>query len=1106
MRSAMKRGAGMAGVWIALVLVLVSTAQAVETLSQGRTARLKASVNPARNNALFRFVKDPNVDPLQAPPACPAAAPWVRLEAAGGYDSGPIALPCELWKATATAHLYKDTDASNSGVKLVKYRVGMLQVQFKGVHFDPVPMPLADPAWVEVSFGTGAGEVMCGRFPAFRKNTSTRVVAHRGSVACVPDPTPTPQPTQTPAPTPPPAPTQTPDGQLCPPGAECASFVVVPGSGDLLPVDDGASTWLRVFDFTGAGAFANATDGDFGNAALTLARGLPGGDGRASLDLTETVHLGAGYPDIAQQLGSSGTICLEIAPDPQRNGFIDCDGGTTASADLIVDSRGAAPAGAPVLTVDDGPDASAPNGTALVPVRLRVVVEDADEAVCSGVDFAGATSIPSALVSGLAQSTVENDQIGGAPGTAGTNTTALSGRALSCADWGVPAEETGSLAAPLFAMGFAAPVVNQVVDLAQVLRLELLPIGAPGGPQPTATPAPTATPTPTPEPTHSPSPTPSPTPTPTPTVSPSPEPTPEPTPSPTPSPTPDPIPTTIPALLNVATLSDATENQGPSHQAFGNCYNQTITELAALSSDEDSFSTVYRQNAATDCEVVLTGGGNVEAQVPASYNIDFDLTCPAGSTYEIRVEQELSGALTILRDNYDGCDAPFFGTTGRATASVSLFDGSYAGGTLATGSLDLDAPGELDQSDDGYLGFADDTTATIRGTATGAPQPHSIGFSWQSKCKSRGDAWDTGAECSVRLGLESDIAPNGLPGCMGADDYPGTGSRVMADDGHFVTVSAHCEVLVPAPTPVPTPEPTPVPTPTPEGWVPTPTPTPAPTPTPTPNDPLGSMSFAILDGSDDYCPSDGSAGSFLKTKGNPSGGIPGTVCNGSNGNFSGGPLVLEAGPVGLTGRADLIVRDPVVLGAGLNSQTPGCGGSCAACWRIEDDTTALGFVDCDGGSNADATFLVDSNGSAAPPAPGFDPAWLSVGTGSGDSGAGAAVVRVAVQRLRVNGTSTCPGVADSAWQGVAVEQFAMVTGTSTTRIEDRRRCGGSLFGTSCPSDSPYTVALGGSNLSCEDWGDASGAKLVMSAANLDEAIGGSWDTGDIAQVIRFSAE
>ncbi|MFP6663559.1 MAG: hypothetical protein VCC00_05110 [Deltaproteobacteria bacterium] len=1090
-----------------LVLFLgVAAGADAATLSQGRTARVKNSINPARNLAVLRFVKDPNIDPLTNPLLCPDEAPWVRIKATGDYDTGKIDLPCSFWKSTPTAYTYKDSAASRAGVKLVKYRMGLLQVQFKGVHFEPPPLPLAPDPSLEVHFGIGDDDPLCGLFPAFKKNTSTIAVANRGTIACLPEPTPTPAPTGTAEPTPTPAaePTPSPDGQLCPPGMTCAAYSIIPGSGALLPADDGESTWLRVFDFTGANAFANATDGDFGTAEIVLARGIAGADGRAELGLTGRVHIGAKLPDLAQQLGSIGTLCLQLDPDSTNTGWIDCDGGTHSDADLVVDSHGAGVAGQPTLAIGFHADATAAAGEAVVRVRLRLAVAGSNDADCSLLDYSGAPEITSAFVSGVATSTVQNDWIDGAPGTAGTNTTALGGVPLECATWGEPGTTTASLTAPLFAMDFLAPVLNQVVDLAQVVRFQLLAIGAPGVPTPVPTNSPS--PTPTAEPTNSPSPTPTPTPEPTPTPqqTSTPTPTAEPTSTPTPAPTPEPIATTIAAIVNVVSLADGTTNHGPSHTAFGNCYDQTHTELAALNSNQGMFSTVYRQNVATDCEVVLTGGGNITASVPATYTIDFDLICPAGSTYEIQVEQDLSGALTINRDNYDGCDAPFFGTTGRATASISLFDGSHAGGSFTSGSLDLAAAGVLDQSDDGYLAFADSTTATITGTGTGTAQPHSLTFDWQSSCKSRGGAWDTGAECAVRLGLESDVQPNGISGCMSADNYPGVGSRDQSADGHFVTVTAHCTYLVAAPTPTPTPVPTPVPTQTPQGWVPTPTPTPAPTPSPTPNDPLGAMSVNIADGSDAYCPSDSSGGSFLKTQGNPTGGIPGTVCNGSNGNFSGGPILLAAGPVGLTGRADLIVSQPVVIAAGLNSQAPNCGGSCVACWRIEDDTTALGFVDCDGGSNADATLTVDSNGSAAPPAPSFDTSWLAAGVASGDDGAGAAVVRVAVKRMRVNGTSTCPAVGSASWDSVTTERLALVTGTTTTTIQDRRRCGGSLFGTSCSSANPYLVSLTGSNLSCTDWGNASGVKFVISVANLDENIGGSWSTGDIAQVVRFA--
>ena len=126
------------------------------------------------------------------------------------------------------------------------------------------------------------------------------------------------------------------------------------------------------------------------------------------------------------------------------------------------------------------------------------------------------------------------------------------------------------------------------------------------------------------------------------------------------------------------------------------------------------------------------------------------------------------------------------------------------------------------------------------------------------------------------------------------------------------------------------------------------------------------------------------------------------------------------------------------------------------------------------------------------------------GAGGGDDGAGAAILYVKAKRLRVNGSSICPGVSDSAWNSAPEESVALVTGQATTTISDRRQCSGSLFGTGCPSANPYTVSLGGTNLNCSNWNTGSGGRLVTTFANLDENIGGSFGTGDIAQVLRLN--
>lgn len=1026
-------------------LLLLGATSAVSAatipMTGGRAAVFRSTPLPFKNKAVVKFVKDAAIAPLANPIDCPTSTPSLRITASNGYDSGAIDLPCGKWVTTGSGYKYKDKLAASGGVQTVVYANTKLIVKLKGESYPALVGPIDAPTWVEVGLDTGAARY-CGRFESFKKNEASKVQANKGSVACVPE------------------------DASCPDGLTCAAFDVVPGPGDLLPTDDGVATWLRVFDFTGAGLFGNATNGAFGPSPIQLAKGAEGPDGVAPLEFVGPAYLGANFLEIAQGLGTTGTVCVKIEQDPFETGWIDCDGGTSAAVGLSIDSNGAGAPDPAVLTIPGGAGAS-PAGEALVRVLLQFAIDPENDADCSALSYLGTPSITTAFTSGQATATITDDWINGAPGTA-TNTVTLGGTPLACDTWGATSGPTSSLAAPLYAMDFLAPVLGQVVDVSQVFRLELEPTDLPGEPTPTPTPG-GATPTPTPDP--------------TPTAEPTPTPSPDPTPTPEPTPTPMPTATTVPATIDGLSITDDTVNYGPDYQAFGNCYEQVKTSSSVLSETTGAFSTRYRQNVATDCEAVLTGGGGIQADAPTSYTIDFDVTCPAGSTYEIRVETSAAGALTVNRDNGDGCDLPFFGATGDSTATIGVIAGSQTGASLASGNLSVGPLGGLTSAPDTNQTMSDAASAVLTGSGTGAAIGHSLTFSWNASCSSNGDATDTGSECSVRFGLDSDLAPNGIGGCMDADDYPGVGGRTAASDGHFVDVVAECTFL---------------------GVPPTPTPQPTNSPTPTPPAPLGTRSFTVATGQGGYCPSDGSAGSFLKTHGSPTGGIPGTVCNGTQGNFGAGPLAIDAGIPDVDGRATLTLASAVVLGANLDTQTPNCGGQCVACWRFEDDPSAASFVDCDGGSNADATLTVDSNDAAAPPSPEFDPAWLAAPASGGDDGAGAAILYVKARRLRVNGSSSCPGAGDAAWTATTEERVALVTGQATTTIEDRRRCSGSLFGTACPSANPYTVSLSGANFDCSNWTTGSGARLVTTFANLDENIGGSFGTGDIAQVLRLN--
>ncbi len=907
-------------------------------------------------------------------------------------------------------------------------------------------------------------------------------------------------PTQTRTPSISPTPTLSPTAAAvsCPAGNSCAAFNLVPGADTLLPVDDGASTWLRLFDFTGTGIFANAANGQFGPSPIVLAKGSSDGNGVAALRWVGTSYLGANLVHEAQQLGQQGTVCVRVEQDPGSTGWIDCNGGTNADASLSVDSQLGGPPPpnpAPVLSAPGAADGAAAAGSALLRVAVQFTVEAASNADCSAADYSASPLIATAFTTATATSTVVNDWIGGSgPESMGVNTTTLSGVPFSCAGWGSGAGANSSIAAPLFALDFTAPILNTIVDVAQVLRFNLLPRTLPNANDtptftPTATRTPSLTQTATVTETALPSVTPTQSPTPTVTATNTATSTASRTRTQTPTITPF-----GPMLRNIS-ITNQTSNFGVDYQALGNCYKAGKASGTVATQQDTSFSTRFQTSVATDCEAVPTGGGGIAATLASAYTINFDVACREGAPYTLTVTSSLNGAFTINRDNGDGCDLPFFGSTDTSTASASAVTGATSPASIAAGTLSLTSPGNLSSASDGDLPFNRSASATITGIATGGPVAHTLSFSWTSSCSSNGTSWDTGSECAVRLGIESDLDPNGIIGCMDADDYGGVGGRTAASDGHLVTVTGSC-----GPEPTATVTHTFTPSITPGGPTLTPTPTPSPSPTRTV---LGTLSFTIVTGpggSDTApgCPGEPSNGSLLRTHGNPTGGtFSGTICNGTKGDFySSAPLQLVGGIPDDDGVASLTIAAPVVVGASLPSTTPNCS-SCDACWRFEQDASA-GFIDCDGGSGADVSLVINSNTTSAPPAPSSGPYVL----GGSNNGAGAAVILASVKRMRLSGS--CPSPIDSAWNGVTATSAVLVTGSATSRIDNPHRCSGSAIdGTSCPGSNPYQATLTGANLSCSNWASNSGGKLVVPFQNLDEPIGGDFSSGDIAQVLRL---
>lgn len=178
-----------------------------------------------------------------------------------------------------------------------------------------------------------------------------------------------------------------------------------------------------------------------------------------------------------------------------------------------------------------------------------------------------------------------------------------------------------------------------------------------------------------------------------------------------------------------------------------------------------TFTTRYAAIVATDTGIFTSATRTLNA----NYTITFTVTAP--STYELTVNTSRVGALTLVDDGSASATA----TTGAAT-------GGQTGGVLSGGSLNLAALSNLSGNGGGNAPFNQSSVATITGVSNGVPQVHTLTFTWTSSCNSASGITG-GDECAVRMGLPATFSGQtvGL--------YPGIGSRVQANDGHFVTVT-----------------------------------------------------------------------------------------------------------------------------------------------------------------------------------------------------------------------------------------------------------------------------------------------------------------------------
>jgi hypothetical protein len=214
--------------------------------------------------------------------------------------------------------------------------------------------------------------------------------------------------------------------------------------------------------------------------------------------------------------------------------------------------------------------------------------------------------------------------------------------------------------------------------------------------------------------------------------------------------------------------------------------------------------------------------------------------------------------------------------------------------------------------------------------------------------------------------------------------------------------------------------------------------------------------------------------------------------NGTNGQFNSGPMVLaRSRNVDTSGRADLILEHTAFLGA----PKPTGGGTGKTCWKIEQDQASTGWLDCNGGSDADVDLTVDSNGVGA----GTQPV-LTMGV-SDDSGAGAGVLRVRVQIAEPSDPAADCAAQDYSSSPVVTTVFTV--GTATSVINN------TIQHATNPTKYPNpdgVVTLPGLPFDCANWGlDAAAATSIAAPLYKFDVVPGGILPGtyDVAQVLRL---
>ncbi len=234
--------------------------------------------------------------------------------------------------------------------------------------------------------------------------------------------------------------------------------------------------------------------------------------------------------------------------------------------------------------------------------------------------------------------------------------------------------------------------------------------------------------------------------------------------------------------ISAVTISTNAGNTANFIEDTATAYQQNLSTTAIQDSGGTSPDTLAATVDARTryAAIVVTDTASLTSRTrtaTSDYKITFTVSAPGLVMYDLRIDTSRIGATTTVEDS---------STSNQASAALGSVTGrlnSVVNGNLGLAAVTTSAGG----SD--YDPFSQAGVLTLTGL-TGT-QIITLDFAWTATA----DSTCTGFGCQT-LGVDEAAVRLGMTGTGGGitgttvDDYPGVGSRTMADDGHFVNILA----------------------------------------------------------------------------------------------------------------------------------------------------------------------------------------------------------------------------------------------------------------------------------------------------------------------------